>query len=396
MPLQGDLKEFGVTEIFQLLEQQGKTGCLFLKIESGQTEVYFRDGKIVGAIPDGLSPVENLMRTLDKQGLLTGPEAGRIREAYKKDLRRFRDILQQQNILPPAELELLLKEQIKDLLFPLFASKKGSFLFDADRTLSAEWSLQEPMAAEPIILEALRRNDEWPLVKQRIGPLRAVPRRRFVGDTRGKETWEKGIVGRLLRWREMAAPDLPDKDLFPQEANGLSSAEKMVYNMIDGKRTLEQVLLASSLGEYATCKALLALSEQGWIRIDREETPQGAAGAGVARRDLGKWVWGTAALILVVLGVSFFSHSSRITWIQDLTGKGGRPVCRLLNHHQRVRVARAVDLYREENGSVPSRLSDLVQARLLREGDLSLWGDNRLTYQAEPPESYRLIIVPSP
>jgi len=396
MSLRGELKEFGVPEIFQLLEQQGKTGCLLLQFDSAQIEVYFSGGKIVGAIPDGLEPAQYLIKTLQKQGLLSDPEEERVREIYGKELRGLPEILQQQSILEHREMDLLLKEQIKELLFPLFTCRNGKFLFDSERALSSEWSLLQPVAVEPLILEGLRRTDEWPLVKQRIGPLQAVPRRQFVAAKGGDgNLWNRGLLSRLLWWRAPGMPDLPDKELFPQEMGGLSSAEKIVYNLIDGKRTVEQIVWASSLGDYAASKALLDLCDQGWIRIDPVESVREGAAAGPGKRGLGRWVMATAVLIALVLGVSYLSQSTRITWIQDLTEAEGRPVCRLLNHHQRVRVARAVDLYLAENGTVPSRLTDLVRAHLIRETDLSLWGDNAFAYQPEPPASYRLIIAPS-
>ena len=50
MPLRGDLREFGVPEVFQLLEQQAKTGCLNVKIDGKEIEVYFREGRIASIV----------------------------------------------------------------------------------------------------------------------------------------------------------------------------------------------------------------------------------------------------------------------------------------------------------------------------------------------------------
>ena len=68
MPLRGDLKEFGVPEVFQLLEQQAKTGCLNVKTDIKEIEVYFREGRIVGAFPGGEDPWNYLAGILCRVG----------------------------------------------------------------------------------------------------------------------------------------------------------------------------------------------------------------------------------------------------------------------------------------------------------------------------------------
>jgi hypothetical protein len=396
MPLEGELKEFGVPEIFQLLEQQDKTGCLLLSFESNQIEVYFQEGKIVGAIPEGRTPSEHLLETLDELGFLTDVEEEKVREIYGKELRGLPEILNQQNILEPQEINLLLKDRIKETLFPIFSNRKGHFVFNPDRTLSSEWSIQPPIAPEPIILEGLRRTDEWPLLRQRIGSLQAVPRRQLFVEDEGTNDWKKPF-SRLFRRRSNAsATDLTEKNLFPGEIDELPSEEKIVYNMIDGKRTVEEIIFVASPGEYSSSKALLDLRDRGWIRIDPIETERSPEAVGAVKRGLGRWVLATAGLLFLFLGVSYFSRSGRITWVQGLTEKRGQPVCRLLNNHQLVRIERAVDLYQEEYGNVPSQLSDLNRVHLLREHDLSLWGENILSYKAESPETYRLHILPAP
>jgi len=100
-------------------------------------------------------------------------------------------------------------------------------------------------------------------------------------------------------------------------------------------------------------------------------------------------------LTAVFLGMSLFSRSVDITWVRYPTWEGGNSVYRLLNQHQRARVMRAVELYREEQGAVPSELSDLVRVHLLREDDLSLWGRNAFSYTGDPPDVFRLLIVPT-
>jgi len=395
MPLEGDLKEFGVSEIFQLLEHQDKTGCLLLSMEASQVEVYFLKGRIVGAIPDGQTPSDYLLDTLEKLGFLSDSEEAGIRELYGKDLRGLPEILQQRNILEHQEMDLVLRDRIKEILFPVFTSRHGRFLFDPDRTLSSEWALAEPLPVEPIILEGLRRTDEWPVVKRKIGSLRAVPRRRLSLEETGKLSWVEALSRFVRRQPSSLGDDLPEKDLFPTHADELSSVERIVYNLIDGKRTVEEIVWASSLGEYGCCKTLLDLRDRGRIQMDPVQAERGVSVSGVGVRGLGRWGLTAAGLIVLFLGVSYFSRSVPATWVRKPTGEGVGSVSRLLNQHQRARVMRAVEIYREEQGTVPVELSELVRAHLLREDDLALWGDNLFSYKAEPPDAVRLLIVPA-
>jgi hypothetical protein len=62
MALEGDLSEFHLTDIIQLLDLSKKTGAVFLRGRRGQQHMegwlYFRDGKIIGAQMGALPPIE--------------------------------------------------------------------------------------------------------------------------------------------------------------------------------------------------------------------------------------------------------------------------------------------------------------------------------------------------
>jgi hypothetical protein len=395
MPLEGDLKEFGVAEIFQLLEHQAKTGCLLLSTGASRIDVYFLKGGIVGVVPDGRTPSEHLLETLEKTGFLPESEQTKIRALLRKDLRGLREILQQENLLEPREMDLVLKERIKDLLFPVLSGRQGRFLFDPEKNLSEEWVLSEPLAVEPIVLEGLRRNDEWPILKRKIGSCLAVPRRQFVPEPEDRVSWKAGFHRFLRPHAVSATQDSPEGDLFSDQAEALSPVGQVVYGLIDGKRTVEEIVRASSLGEYACCKALLDLRDGGRIRIDPvERAAEGGVSAG-ARLGLGRWVMAALGLVVVFLGVSIFSRSVNITWVGYPTGEAAQVVSRLMNQHKRTKVMRALELYREERARVPAALSDLVHVHLLLESDLSLWGKNAFAYTSEPPDAFRLLIVPA-
>ena len=62
MALQGDLSDFSLIDIIQLLDLSKKTGAVSMRGQRGQQQfdgwLYFRDGRIVGAKLDSLPPLE--------------------------------------------------------------------------------------------------------------------------------------------------------------------------------------------------------------------------------------------------------------------------------------------------------------------------------------------------
>lgn len=62
MALAGDLSEFQLTDIIQLVDLSKKTGSVFLQGQRGHEQfegrLYFRDGKIIGATLDNMPPLE--------------------------------------------------------------------------------------------------------------------------------------------------------------------------------------------------------------------------------------------------------------------------------------------------------------------------------------------------
>ena len=102
---------------------------------------------------------------------------------------------------------------------------------------------------------------------------------------------------------------------------------------------------------------------------------------------------GAVVLLLTIQLVSLGPEEKRLSVVPIV--REGAPVCRLLNHAQRDRVLRALEVYQKEQGRYPEQLSKLVQERLLGRKDLSLWGSNRFSYVAGSDGGFQLLIAPA-
>ncbi len=404
MPLRGDLKEFGIPEIFQLLEQQGKTGSLNIKTSVREIEVYFREGMIVGAFPAGKDPWDYLVGILFRVGYLSGEDVRRLEKRQANDLTSLKEILRGEALLGPREIDVLLREHIEELLFPVFQKRRGEFFFLQDKTLPSDWELREPLAPEPLVLEGLRKSDEWPLLKKKLGSFHEVPQRQLAFGRKRRLSLKNGL---RAFWRRMRgtereeASDWPEQDSLLEGEDALSSAEKTVYGLTDGRRNIEEIIHASLLGEFSACQALLSLMEKGWVRF--VEAPRAAPGKGFPQiekeREKANLIRGALALsgaVVLLLSIQFVTlghRESRLGVVPIVREEA--PVCRLLNHARRDRVLRALEVYRKETGRYPENLSELVQTRLLCRKDLSLWGTNRFSYVTQPEERFQLLIAPT-
>jgi hypothetical protein len=404
MPLRGDLREFGVPEVFQLLEQQAKTGCLNVKTDIKEIEVYFREGRVVGAFPGGTDPWHYLARILSRMGYLSEEDIQRLNKRQATDLTNLKEILRGEALLGPREIDVLLREHIEELLFPMFQKRRGEFFFIQDKTLQSEWELREPLAPEALVLEGLRKSDEWPLLKKRIGSFQEVPQRQLALRGSGRLSLKKRVRALWHSARgaeEEDVSDWPEEDSLLEGEATLSSAEKAVYSLTDGRRNIEEIIHVSLLGEFSACQAFLSLMDRGWIRFaEPEATSQGAGVVPVVAKEKERAnlirgavaLSGAVVLLLTIQLVSLGPEEKRLSAVPIVREEA--PVWRLLNHAQRDRVLHALDIYRKEKGQYPDQLPKLVEEKLLGRKDLSLWGSNRFSYVAGSDGGFQLLIAP--
>lgn len=404
MPLRGDLREFGVPEIFQLLEQQAKTGCLNVKTDIKEVEVYFLDGRIVGAFPSGTDPWDHLAGILFRVGFLTEEGIRRLDKRQANDLTSLKEILRGEALLGSREIDVLLREHIEELLFPMFQKRRGEFFFIQGKRLQSDWELREPLAPEPLVLDGLRKSDEWPLLKKRIGSFQEVPQRQLAFRGSGRFSLKKRVRALWHTVRGAEEEDMcerPEEDALPDGEPDLSSAERAVYSLTDGRRNIEEIIHASLLGEFSACQAVLSLMDRGWIRFAEPQTTSRRVGVDpvVAKeKERANLIRGAVALtgavvlLLTIQLVSLGPKEKRLSVVPIVREEA--PICRLLNHAQRDRVLHALDVYRKEQGRYPAQLSKLVEEKLLCRKDLSLWGSNRFSYVAGSDDGFQLLIAP--
>jgi hypothetical protein len=278
MALLGTLKGFGVTEIFQLISQQMKTGTLVLTSSKANVMIAFEDGVIVGITSDqwAIDPRADLLM---KGGYIYERDLKIALENEKKKSNTWDDILISQGKLEKTFLDKAANVLIKDILLEVFQWKEGGYRFE-DWDVQTENMLACHIQSEGVILNTLRIIDEWPLIKQKIPPVDYCP---------------VTIVP--------LTQDIVQK-------NVLSEVDMHIFDLIDEKKTVENIVRESLEPPIEALGSIVKLIDAGLVEV----FPQGTRDnldSSIARKVLlgyAKRVSVFAALILCILGLLFVGN----------------------------------------------------------------------------------------
>ncbi|MBA4370212.1 MAG: hypothetical protein C0418_01360 [Coriobacteriaceae bacterium] len=175
MALEGNLKDFSLSDMFRLLESGRKTGTLHM--ESGDAEglICFKKGRVFFASSNWNR--ESLGRRLVKAGVISEKQLRQalgLQKIQKKEKagRRLGQILVDEGYLDSKVLETFIGDQINDTLFDLFRWEDGQLRFEPDETCDDE-DIGISVSVENVIMEASRRLELWGRIRQKIPSLDA-------------------------------------------------------------------------------------------------------------------------------------------------------------------------------------------------------------------------------
>ena len=169
MALRGNLKDFSLPDVFQLVTFSRKTGVLRIEREdSAQGSVWFRDGDVFFAQSNWHTELlgERLVRAqrLTSQALA---RALKIRTDEGEDGRRLGQILIDEGYITDEVLEAFVSEQIQETIFDLMRWDEGEFDFEA-MPEAVEEDIGLSVSIENVIMEGSRRLEEWTRIKKKI------------------------------------------------------------------------------------------------------------------------------------------------------------------------------------------------------------------------------------
>lgn len=345
MSLEGNLRVFSLTELFQMLGMQQKSGILTVDGPKDTISVGFLTGKVV-SVESTSNPVEIRLGTLlVKAGRLSEHGLASALELQKKRPERLGRLLLGQGVVRAEDLREAFRIQVHRIVFQAFGWTDGRFRFAPQSVIEHDPELLVPIPTESILLEAARTFDELPAAEQR------VPSNELVFHRTPSALGLRLVVG---------------EENAGEESVVVSKREAEIGKWIDGRRTVAEVRERAFLSDLDVLKGISDLLDRNLIEEGHvRETPRVAPAADRRFSPASVAMW-LAALALVAVA-SYFVPRNRANLLLRPVSENA-PVARLFRASSLARIldlARAVRVFYGVTGRYPRTLADLVAGRVV-------------------------------
>ena len=362
MSFRGELREFELPDIMQLIASQQKAGWLKIISKGDCRFVFFRDGKITST----KNPAEDsdpLEEYISRKAILTEDQADRVAAVRRKTGLDVQDVLVKEGLLTADEIQEIFEAMVEQDIFDLMTIRSGTYEFETEER--PDPLPEGALAAEigPILMEGARKADEISEMRRALGP-------------------EDGVLVLTSAGRE------------PEEA---SEDETRVLALVNGVRPIEMVLEESGLDRYTATRLLFDCARKGWVALSRARgVRHGSDDVAADEFEISKLLrWLAPVLGIVAASILISDVFDHHLASDPLLGEWRNRGAQMEAAEGRRTVQMAIEVYRVKNGSYPDSLSlaideDGAPAELFRAGVTPLWDYAR----SEDGESY--VLLPAP
>ena len=233
--LQGDLSAIQLPDVLTFVAMIRTSGKLVVRHSDDERTIFWNDGEVSFATSN--SPDHTLGQFLLRNGKIT-------EEQYRESItrvtpdKRHGKLLVQMGAISPKDLWWGVKNQVLEVIFSLFTWKEGEFEFFAtDEEIQERITLS--INTSSIIMEGIRRLDEGARIQEKITSLEMI----FI-HVPGAELTD-------------------DLDMSPTELK--------LFDYIDGKRTIRELIGMSELTEFDVTRILFQLMSARLIEVTSQE-----------------------------------------------------------------------------------------------------------------------------
>jgi hypothetical protein len=223
-----------LSELLQWLSTGTKTGTLIIRGAPGEKRIYFNNGRVTSS--SSTLEREHLGRFLVGFGFITEEELIRALEVQQESQILLGKILVMIGAIKEDELADLVRLKAAETIYDIFLWTEGSFAF-IDGEIPSLPMVPISTDVTGIVMEGLRRYDEWQRIKTRIATMRVIP--------------------------ALAMPVEED----------LGERDQMILAEVNGRRAIDQIALDTHNPDFHVAKLMYDLMLTGHVTLagEREE-----------------------------------------------------------------------------------------------------------------------------
>lgn len=246
MALQGNLKDFNLVQLLNLINLTRKSGKLAIERNKQEANLYFQDGRLLFAsVPGHTQPLDQVLL---QAGKITPDQARDVTQAGDTTDKGLAVRLVDFGYMSQDDILQQLRNRAIETVYSLFTWQEGPFRFESNITLPGEF-IAVPIRLESIIIEGSRRAQEWEKLNQQVPDLNVVVR--TTSQPTGSQTRQINLT--FDEWL-----------LIPMVS--------------DGRHTIQEIARHHNMDDYKIRKIMYRLIAAGLVEVVKTSEPRKASG----------------------------------------------------------------------------------------------------------------------
>src|SRR5258706_5383949 len=228
--LSGDLSAINLPDIFNLLGMSKKNGVLKLTRGAETRSLHWDQGEIVFARSNSVR--NSLGNFLVRKGIIT-PEQNALSAAKIDETTRHGKVLVRMGFLTADQLHWAVKQQVLEIIYSLFHWRSGLFEF-VEGAVDSQEKITLSMSTTKIVMDGIHRLDETTKLQTTL-------------------PYDQAVLEPLASAKAVGG------------RSDLGADEQKIFPLIDGVRTIGEVVERARLGECEAYAALYQLVKSGLV-----------------------------------------------------------------------------------------------------------------------------------
>lgn len=225
MGISGSFSTMGFADLLQWLHHAQKTGTLLLHGIEIEKSIFFKKGIIIATSSN--DPREYLGQFLINYGYITEEELKKAMEVQKEFNMLLGNILVMIDAITEEELQKIMKIKAEETIYDIFLWDEGEFNF-IENYLPEIKMVPQNLDPTRIVMEGLKRADEWKIIKEVIKSLETIPKK----------------IGEFVYTKE------------------LGEREKVLYDLVDGKKNIVNLSYLAHSRPFYCARALYYMHKE--------------------------------------------------------------------------------------------------------------------------------------